>query len=187
MEWSADDERRVSRAMANARDILLSMSHDDPAGSDIVFTTLCYATDVERRQRVRGVAPLDLKAMKIDYTREKEEYLDDLKQRMIEIAAGDPPDEVFGCVVQPNPQEIDTMESIKMVFRSCLVGKLQERDWRILYMLTMPKATTTKVGRIIHIPTYRVADRKLLQCKAIWMRVQHLLPARRVGGVVWAA
>jgi len=185
MGWDVADERRVARALSEARDALESIGRK-LIGSDIVFTTLCWAVDVERRQRVLGPAPRKLKGAKIEYTRTPEEHEADFRQRMIDIAAGDSVEEVFGIYTQPNPTEIDTMESVNSMFRSCVVGKCPERDWKILHHMAKPKETARKVARAFGRSPTLIIDRKNLQCQAIWQKVKHLVSGlSSPSGTVW--
>jgi hypothetical protein len=185
MSWNTDDERRVSRALGGARDTLVLLGRK-LVGGDIVFETICFAADVERRQKVQGHAPRKLKAMLMEYIRTPDEHEADFRQRMIEIAMGDPIDEVFGIVSQPSPHEIDTMDSINDMFRSCIVGHCKERDWKILHLMALPKATAHSVGMEIGRTRALVSDRRKLQCGAIWSKVKHLLPTiAGSSGTVW--
>ena len=185
MAWSADDERRVALALADARDRLVYKGRD-PKGGDVVFETICTACEIERRMRVGGGPQGDSSPWPY-YTRTPEEHQEDLKQRMIEIAAGDPVDVVFGVRILPTPKEIALMESINRVFRNCLVGTDHKRDWLILHLFATPKATPRRVGKIVGRSHRTVSDRKKMQCDAIWARLRHLIndPSSKRSGIVW--
>jgi hypothetical protein len=108
-----------------------------------------------------------------DYQTEPDERSEAAKQRMIDLAAGDWPN-----ADQPTPSEVSTMEAIESVFRSHLVDRHQNRDWKILSLLAHPKASLRNVGKRKDVGKSHVwvRDRRDLQCAAIWKKVEKLMP-----------
>ena len=183
--WTDAERRHVALALGRARDRILEVD-PDPRGPDIVFEVIKTMSDVHRRMRVRDNGPKRLRAMRFDYLHTLSEREEALKQRKIDLAAGDDPGALFGLNLQPDPQDIAIADAVSSVFRSCLIGDRPERDWKILHLLATG-LTARRVGRVIGSSHARVADRKIVQCGAIWRRVQNLVPAvvLPVEPVVW--
>jgi len=92
----------------------------------------------------------------------------------------------------PSSRELSTMEVVNRLFRRHLVGEKQDRDWQILRLLADPKPvmrgkkgrekqvrrprTVREIGKDFRISGAKVSDRKILQCSAIWTKVEHLMP-----------
>lgn len=183
--WSADDERRVSRALGNARDALLRLGRRPLLGSDVVFETMKDMAYIHIRWRVSS-GPRKLKSAwllpAID-----EGSSDAYTQMLIDLAAGTPLEQVFGFQVEPSPQEMSMMESVNTIFKDCLIGKDKARDWKILHMVSFPVGTLRLVGKYMGLSKDSISDRKNRQCYAIWNQVNRLLPPASVGtkGTVW--
>ena len=159
MAWEAEDERRVAVALGAARDALIR--HDPaPHGPDIVFYVIKEVVEVHRRMTARDHSPSGWGTAWPDILQSAADKADDWKQRMIDLAAGDSLESVFGFVARPLPQEISTMDSVNTVFRSCLVGQTKAREWKVLHLLASG-ATTRQAGKLVKTSHARVADRKM--------------------------
>lgn len=182
--WDEDDERRVGRALAGARLVLFDLDDQEPTGPQIVFRVLVELVDIERRMKVRAPSPKHLRAQLIEYLHELWEREEAARQRRIDEAAGDDPRVVWGITEIATPYEINTFDSVKMVFRSCLVGKNQVRDWKLMQLLAKG-SDVRRASRYFHMGKSRVNDVKALQCAAIWNGVSHLLPKEVGTTKVW--
>lgn len=170
--WDAEDERRVALAIREATDLLTSMKRE-AKGADIVFTVMENIVDIERRQQVRG-QPARYRSPWPDYIHTLDEKKVAAKQRMIDVAAGDSLEAVFGMRVLPTAHEISTMESVNLIFRANLVGQKKDRDWRILRHLARGE-TLRAAGTKFGVSHTSVDGRKALQCQAIWRGMQSLV------------
>jgi hypothetical protein len=184
-KWGETTERRVAKALEMARATLRELLHvENPPGSEIIFVVLKMAVDIHRREKAVGPSMGGYKALWPDYTHDTEERLAALKQRMIDLAAGDPPDVVFGLTKTTTPAELALMDAVNEVFKSCLVGKNQTRDWKLLNALAYGKPSRA-VAKTLHLSHRIVLDYKQMQCAAIWTKVKHLMPVEVEGATVW--
>ena len=188
MAWSEDDERLVALALDKA-------SLHCRSGADIVFEAIKNNADIDRRMHVkdrgqRGSSPWP------GYTHSYEEQVEIFKQRMIDVAAGEPIDVVFGFNMESTPLEIAMADAVRRVFRSCLVGRNKDRDWRILHRLADYEMMVTgrrgaarlkDVAKRLHVSVDTLKDRKAVQCSAIWSAVRHLRPISVSSAILRAA
>ena len=146
-----------------------------PTGPQYAMATLRSAVDVHRRQCVRG-GPAKGKSPWPDYVNALlEERTEAAKQRLVDWLAGD----LVGATL-PTAKEISTMDAVYHIFRACLVDKYQDQDWQLLQLLATPLGSLRRVGAFSSFSKDKVADRRDLQCAAIWKRVGHLMPEPRL-------
>jgi len=169
------DEQWVQTALRGARDHLSKFWKPTPA--EMVFRAIYTVSDINHRARSRDRGGSSGSGYWPDYIHNAAEREDALRQRMIDLTAGDDPIALFGLNVQPNPQDIAGAEAIERVFRKNMVGKNQSRDWKLLHLLAVGM-TTRQAGHILKISHSRAADCKSMQCCAIAKNLQHLMPAQ---------
>lgn len=176
-DWDPIDAKRVALALAVARDSL----SDKAEGRDVVMEGVKAIANIDRRTEVRGFRPTPLRSRWVkhdhsDLTAKDHEEI--LAQRKREIAAGESADVVYGVRVGASVREQEVFDSVDRVFRTCLVGKNQIRDWKILFALAQGQSMRT-VGRHYKVGKSRVDAVQKMQLDAIWTRVQRLMPAPR--------
>ena len=98
-----------------------------------------------------------------------EERIEAAKQRLLEWKAGD-----FVVRYPVSQGDIAKAEAIQRVFRCCLVGEKQVRDFKILFELAKGKSVR-RVAKQFKVSHPRVIDRRNLQIAAIWKRVEPLM------------
>jgi len=180
--WKDDDERRVAAALGQARDAWFVRVKSLPDGHDLVFRVIQNVTDIHRRSKMKG-GPAGNRSCWPDYVHTWDEREEMAKQQRIAEAAGEDPDLILGFVVAPGPQEIAMMDSVNLVFESCLIGDKQPRDWKLLQRFAAG-LTAKQIAKELHISHSRATDRKTVQCLAIWRRVDRLLPAVAPASIV---
>lgn len=179
LTWDKEREARVSKALGIARDWLAG-NGQPPSGPDIVFQTIKNMIDIHRRMYISDrSSPSTRSGFWPGYLHTLEEQEELFKQRMIDVAAGDPIDVVFGFRTAASTDEMEMAEAIDEVFRSCLIGEKKARDWKILHLLAGGK-TVRAVAKQAACNFTRVSDRKIVQCMAIWRQVGRLLPPAKV-------
>ena len=181
MSWGLEHESRVATALTNARDSGYAKS-----GHEIVFEVFKNMAGILSREDRRTFPPVSEKSgLAPSYQNpDLDERNDAIKQRMIDISAGDDPSAVFGIRDnEPDPEELAMVDFVYHVFRLCLFGRFVNRDWRILLCLSRG-VSGEKVAEREHMTRFSVSDRKIIQCGAIWRRVCHLMPPEPAGNVL---
>lgn len=167
--WTDTDRRLLGIALGSARaELRMQDARRKPRGPEIVFEVIKFIADVDRRLPKAG--PPREGRIRWDYVHDRDERVEAGKQRMIDWKAGD----WSGHLPAVGPREIAKAEAAQKIFRSCLVGQKQVRDFKILFALAQGKSVR-KVAKQFKVSHPRIIDRRDLQCAAIWKRVEHLM------------
>lgn len=190
MEMTVGEEDCIARALADAR-ARLQVLKRTPTGPAIVFDVLCEVLDIERRWKMPQ-RPASVGSAWPEYIHSPDEKAEAELQRMLDGAPIN--------MRAPSPCEMSTMEVVRNVFYDKMVGKKKDQDWNILCLLADSRPVwrgkkrnqkqvlrphslreiAAEIGkRYGAISHTTVADRKTLQCAAIWKKVAHLMPLSR--------
>jgi hypothetical protein len=177
-EMGADDEWITIKWLRAKRD------QRELSGTPLISEAIKFLVDVDCRLPMVG--PTDATPVSWPgYTHDAEDQADALKQRLIDIAAGDDPKKVLGLQEAATTSEITAAESMERVFRSHLAGENQNRDWQILWRLAKGESLR-KTAKEIEISKSNVEKRRDVQLEAIWQGISHLMPKPIVRtGIVW--
>jgi hypothetical protein len=176
LTWDEADEKRVALALAVARDSLDAKA----TGPDIVMEVIKMAVDIDRRTPSQGYRHGAIRSAwpKNDHSDLTPKDRDDIRRmRNDEIAAGESADVVYGFRINASANEQAIFDSVDRVFRSCLRGKNQIRDWKILFALAQGRSLR-KVAKKHAISCTRVRYIRDSQPGFIWTQVCRLMPPR---------
>jgi hypothetical protein len=199
---SAADEDCVGKALRSMRGMMLHSGGEEPSGRDLIEACLRLCVRVDRASAGVGHSNLvSLAGYRVarirnsmpDVVHDLEEREESAKQRMIDMTAGDIPEDV-----PVTRHEISAAESIERVFRAVLVGENPNRDWRILFMLARKRSNDADghqceqegsvryVARKFGISPALVRKRRDVQMRLLVTALDHLLPQPTfTTGVVW--
>jgi hypothetical protein len=195
--YSFEDERRTITALRPMRDAALARG-EEPDGPALVFDAIRFLVDIDRN--LPDEKPSQPGNAWVAHFHDAEEKQEALKQRMIDIAAGDDPGKVFKIARHATAADVSRSESIEKVFRAHLDGEYQDRDWNILWYLASKPAHETGVQhrqegslrsaeRKFGLDKRTIGQRRDKQLGAIWKAIEPLMPPAltKTSGVVWPA